>query len=60
LNCNPFNDFVMESFKEDEVGRACSTNGEEEEYIWESQKERNHWEDQGVGGWTILKLILER
>jgi hypothetical protein len=21
---------------------------------------KNHWEDQDVGGWTILKLILER
>jgi hypothetical protein len=27
---------------------------------WESQKERDHWEDEVVGGWTILKLILER
>jgi hypothetical protein len=25
------------------------------EYLWESQKERYHWEDQDVGGWTILK-----
>jgi hypothetical protein len=24
-------------------------------YWWESQKERDHWEDQDVGGWTILK-----
>jgi hypothetical protein len=24
------------------------------------QKERDHWEDQDVGGWTILKWILER
>jgi hypothetical protein len=24
-------------------------------YWWESQKERNHFEDQDVGGWTILK-----
>jgi hypothetical protein len=45
------------------MGRACSINGGEEEYIyigywWESQKERDHWEDQGVGGWTILKWIL--
>jgi hypothetical protein len=30
------------------------------EYWWEIQKERDHWEDQDVGGWTILKLILER
>jgi hypothetical protein len=29
-------------------------------YRWESQKERDHWEDQDVGGWTILKWILER
>jgi hypothetical protein len=27
---------------------------------WESQKERDHWEDQDVGGWIILKWILER
>jgi hypothetical protein len=24
---------------------------------WESQKEREHWEDQDVSGWTILKWI---
>jgi hypothetical protein len=29
-------------------------------YWWESQKEKDHWEDQDVGGWTILKWILER
>jgi hypothetical protein len=29
-------------------------------YWWESQKERDHYEDQDVGGWTILKWILER
>jgi hypothetical protein len=29
-------------------------------YWWECQKERDHWEDQDVGGWTILKWILER
>jgi hypothetical protein len=29
-------------------------------YWWESQMERDHWEDQGADGWTILKLILER
>jgi hypothetical protein len=28
-------------------------------YWWESQNERYHWEDQDVGGWTILKRILE-
>jgi hypothetical protein len=30
------------------------------EYWWKSQKERDHWEDQDVGGWTILKRISER
>jgi hypothetical protein len=24
-------------------------------YWWESQKERDNYEDQDVGGWTILK-----
>jgi hypothetical protein len=28
-------------------------------YLWESQKERGHWEDQDVGAWRILKWILE-
>jgi hypothetical protein len=27
---------------------------------WESQKETVHWEDQDVGGWKILKWILEK
>jgi hypothetical protein len=25
-------------------------------YWWEIQKERDHWEDQDVGGWTIMDL----
>jgi hypothetical protein len=29
-------------------------------YWWESQKERDHCEDQDADGWTILKRILER
>jgi hypothetical protein len=29
-------------------------------YWWESQMERDHWEGQGIGGWTILKYILHR
>jgi hypothetical protein len=29
-------------------------------YRWGSQRERDHYEDQDVGGWIILKLILER
>jgi hypothetical protein len=28
-------------------------------YWWGSQKVRDHWEDLDVGGWTILKWILE-
>jgi hypothetical protein len=29
-------------------------------YWWESQKVRDHWEDQDIGVWTILKWILDR
>jgi hypothetical protein len=29
-------------------------------YWWESQKERDHYEDKYVGGWTILKWIFDR
>jgi hypothetical protein len=43
------------------MDRAYSTNGGMHiEYWWESQKERDHWEDQDVGVWTILKWILDR
>jgi hypothetical protein len=30
------------------------------EYWWESRKEGDQWEDKDVGGWGILKWILER
>jgi hypothetical protein len=47
-----------------EMGGAISTNGGRRGmhigYWWESQNERDHWEDQDVGGWTILKWTLER
>jgi hypothetical protein len=26
-----------------------------ERYWWESQRERDHWEDQNIGGWAIVK-----
>jgi hypothetical protein len=29
-------------------------------YWWESQEERDHWEDQDVCGWIILKGRVER
>jgi hypothetical protein len=29
-------------------------------YWWESRKEGDHWEDQDVRGWTVLKFILDR
>jgi hypothetical protein len=40
---------------------ACSTNEKRNAYriLGESQKERDHWEDQDVGGWTTLKCISE-
>jgi hypothetical protein len=28
-------------------------------YWWESQRERDHYEDQDPGGWIILRLISE-
>jgi hypothetical protein len=40
------------------MGKACSKMGEKRNHIgywWEIQKERDHWEIQDVGGWTILK-----
>jgi hypothetical protein len=30
------------------------------DYWWESQRERDHYEDKDVGGWIILGCILER
>jgi hypothetical protein len=45
------------------MGMVCSTNGEKRNAyrILEGNPEgKSHWEDQDVGGWTILKWILER
>jgi hypothetical protein len=49
--------------KEDETGRASSTNGERKNVyrIMVGKPEgKRHNEDQDVGGWTILKWILDR
>jgi hypothetical protein len=44
------------------MGGPCSTNGGGTllDYWWESQRKRDHLEDQDVGGWIILGWILER
>jgi hypothetical protein len=46
------------------MGRACSTNGERRNayriFVGKPEGKRDHWEDQDVDGWTILKWILER
>jgi hypothetical protein len=43
------------------MGGACSTNGGEEKCISDIGRKarRDHWEDKDVGGWTILKWILD-
>jgi hypothetical protein len=35
-----------------------STRGMHIGYWWESQKERDHYEDQDIGAWIILKYCL--
>jgi hypothetical protein len=46
--------------KEDEMGRACSTNGTKSNayMILVGKPEGKEYQD--VGGWIILKWILER
>jgi hypothetical protein len=47
-------------FKEDEIDRAYSTNGEKRNayrILVGKPEGKNHWEDQDVGGWIILKGI---
>jgi hypothetical protein len=36
--------------------RECGRRGMLIGYWWESQKERDHWEDQDVNGWTKMDL----
>jgi hypothetical protein len=45
------------------MGRACSKNWEKRNayrILVGNPEGQSHWEDQDVGGWTILKWILER
>jgi hypothetical protein len=50
--------------KEDEMVKECSMNWEKRNiyigFSWESHRERDRKESQDIGGWIILKLILER
>jgi hypothetical protein len=45
--------------KEDEMGRACGTNGGEEECMQDFGGKARRKEIH-VGGWTILKEILKK
>jgi hypothetical protein len=40
--------------------RAQGRRGKYIGFWWESQKERDHYEDQDVGGWIVFKWILKR
>jgi hypothetical protein len=49
--------------EEDETGGACSWSGGREKHIgywWVSQRERDHWEDQDIGEWIILRWLFYR
>jgi hypothetical protein len=40
---------------EDELGQACGMNGAKVIYYWwESQKERDYYEDYDIGGWIMF------
>jgi hypothetical protein len=52
---------IIRQVKANEVGGACGTHGRGEKctrFWWESPKERDHWEDQGVGGKMGSEWIL--
>jgi hypothetical protein len=40
------------------MDRTCSRNGGGR--WWESQNERDQYQDRDIGGWLMLKCILER
>jgi hypothetical protein len=49
--------------KRNRMGRACVTNGRQDKYIvfwWGDVRGRDHLEDLGVEGRTILKWILKK
>jgi hypothetical protein len=48
--------------KENEVGGTCGTHGRGlcTAFSWESQKERDHWEDRGIDGRMGSEWILGR
>jgi hypothetical protein len=48
---------IIESRRMKWVGHVARIGEKRTAYrvLVESHKERNHWEDQDVGGWTILK-----
>jgi hypothetical protein len=53
---------IFRKVKANEVGGECGTHGRGEctRFRWESQKERGHLEDQGVGGKMGSEWILGR
>jgi hypothetical protein len=42
------------------AGHVARMGDKRNAYWWESQKKRDHWKDQDVVGWTILKWILKK
>jgi hypothetical protein len=53
---------VCDYVKDGEMGSQCSTHGRivDTMFWWKSHKERDHWEDLGVGRWMKVKWSLEK
>jgi hypothetical protein len=63
VNCTSPKVLLNDQEKEVEIDRACSQQVKGRRHVrywWKSQKEIDHWEDQNLGGWTILKWFLKR